>query len=96
MAGFKEDLEKMLVETEGWLAAVEITARTIGLHMSMHDLSLQIMIMLGRLKVAGIATEAATYNMPLDFSNLVLLFTDLQEGVRQVTKLQSLRMFGLQ
>ena len=55
MAGFAEELEKMLVETDGWQAVMESTAEAIPVHRDVHDLSLQITILLGKLKVAAIA-----------------------------------------
>ena len=52
--------------------------------------------MLGKLKVAAIASEAATWNLPEEFSNLEMRFTELQEVVEQVLKVQRLKRLAME
>ena len=96
MAGFAEELENVLENMYAATLVVEYTAEAIPVHRDMHDLSLQITILLGKLKVAAIASEAATWNLPEEFSNLVMRFTELQDVVGQVLKVQRLKRLAME
>ena len=96
MAGFAEELERMFDNMYVAELVMECTEAAIPVHRDMHDMSLQITILLGKLKVAPIAFEASTWNLPEEFSNLVMRFTELQDVVGQVLKMQKLKRLAME